>query len=93
LYAQRTAIITARLAPIGPSRSCIRNQSLKIMLKRTKFVLALPSYKRQRLSNIGRGWCPSRFLGECPWRWEGDPFRRWRSSPPVVECARFISAA
>ena len=30
------------------------------MLKRTKIVLALPSYHRQRLSSIRRGWCPSR---------------------------------
>jgi hypothetical protein len=28
-------------------------------LKRTNIVLALPSYDRQRLSNIRRGWCPS----------------------------------
>jgi hypothetical protein len=41
-------------------RSCIRNQSLENRLKRTKIVLALPSYKRQRLSVIRRGWCPSR---------------------------------
>jgi len=46
-------------------RSCIRNQSLKISLKRTNNVLALPSYNRQRLSVIGRGWCPSRSLGSC----------------------------
>jgi hypothetical protein len=28
------------------------------LLKRTKIVLALPSYNRQRLSGIRRGWCP-----------------------------------
>jgi len=28
---------------------------------KTKTVLALPSYDRQRLSVIRRGWCPSRF--------------------------------
>ncbi|SPP94699.1 protein of unknown function [Bradyrhizobium vignae] len=28
------------------------------MLKRTKVALALPSYDRQRLSGIRRGWCP-----------------------------------
>jgi hypothetical protein len=31
-------------------RSCIRSHSLKISLKRTNIVLALPSYNRQRLS-------------------------------------------
>ncbi len=41
-------------------RSCIRNQSRENLLKRTKIVLALPSYNRQRLSSIRRGWCPSR---------------------------------
>ena len=41
-------------------RSCIRNQSQENLLKRTKIVLALPSYNRQRLSGIRRGWCPSR---------------------------------
>jgi hypothetical protein len=41
-------------------RSCIRNQSRENLLKRTKIVLALPSYHRQRLSSIRRGWCPSR---------------------------------
>jgi hypothetical protein len=52
-------------------RSCIRNQSLKISLKsklslkRQNIVLALPSYNRQRLSVIGRGWCPSRSLEDC----------------------------
>ncbi len=40
-------------------RSCIRNQSQENLLKRTKIVLALPSYHRQRLSGIRRGWCPS----------------------------------
>jgi hypothetical protein len=51
-------------------RSCIRNQSLKISPKskllpeRKNIVLALPSYNRQRLSVIGRGWCPSRSLKE-----------------------------
>ncbi len=40
-------------------RSCIRNQSQENLLKRTKIVLALPSYNRQRLSGIRRGWCPS----------------------------------
>jgi hypothetical protein len=41
-------------------RSCIRNQSQEDLLKRTKIVLALPSYNRQRLSGIRRGWCPAR---------------------------------
>ena len=41
-----------------PPRSCIRNQSRENSLKRTTIVLALPSYKRQRLSDIRRGWCP-----------------------------------
>ena len=41
-------------------RSCIRNQSQEDLLKRTKIVLALPSYIRQRLSGIRRGWCPFR---------------------------------
>jgi hypothetical protein len=40
-------------------RSCIRNQSQENLLERTKIVLALPSYNRQRLSGIRRGWCPS----------------------------------
>ena len=42
-------------------RSCIRVRSQEDVLKRTKIVLALPSYDRQRLSVIRRGWCPSRF--------------------------------
>jgi hypothetical protein len=42
-------------------RSCIRNQSQENLLERTKIVLAVPSYNRQRLSGIRRGWCPSRF--------------------------------
>ena len=42
-------------------RSCIRNQSQENLLERTKIVLALPSYNRQRLSGIRRGWCPSQF--------------------------------
>jgi len=29
---------------------------------KTKIVTALPSYIRQRLSDIRRGWCPSRTL-------------------------------
>jgi hypothetical protein len=41
-------------------RSCIRVRSQEDVLKRTKIVLALPSYMRQRLSSIRRGWCPSR---------------------------------
>jgi hypothetical protein len=45
----------------GPApRSCIRNRSQEDFLKRTKIALALPSYDRQRLSGIRRGWCPSR---------------------------------
>src|SRR5258708_29191228 len=40
-------------------RSCIRVQSQEDELKRTKIVLALPSYDRQRLSGIRRGWCPA----------------------------------
>ena len=45
----------------GPApRSCIRNRSRENLLKRTKIALALPSYDRQRLSGIRRGWCPSR---------------------------------
>jgi hypothetical protein len=40
-------------------RSCIRNQSRENLLKRTKIVLAVPSFDRQRLSGIRRGWCPS----------------------------------
>ena len=42
----------------GPS-SCFRNQTLEVSLKRTKIALALPGLGQQRLSNIGRGWCPS----------------------------------
>jgi hypothetical protein len=41
------------------SRSCIRIRSRENMLKRPKIALALPSYDRQRLSGIRRGWCPS----------------------------------
>ena len=41
-------------------RSCVRNQSRENLLKRTKIVLAVPSYHRQRLSGIRRGWCPPR---------------------------------
>jgi len=44
-------------------RSCIRNQSQENLLERTKIVLAVPSYHRQRLSGIRRGWCPSRSRG------------------------------
>jgi hypothetical protein len=40
-------------------RSCIRNETQENLLKSTKIVLALPSYNRQRLSGIRRGWCPS----------------------------------
>jgi hypothetical protein len=39
-------------------RSCIRIRSQENKLKRTKIALALPSYDRQRLSGIRRGWCP-----------------------------------
>ena len=39
-------------------RSCIRYQSQENLLERTKIVLAVPSYHRQRLSGIRRGWCP-----------------------------------
>ena len=45
-----------------PPRSCIRNQSQENLLKRTKIVLAVPSYHRQRLSGIRRGWCPFQSL-------------------------------
>lgn len=55
------------------------------LLKRTKIALALPSYDRQRLSGIRRGWCPLR-----PKTGLGAPFRRWRCSPPVVKCAPCI---
>jgi hypothetical protein len=44
-------------------RSCIRYQSQENLLKRTKIVLAVPSYHRQRLSGIRRGWCPSQSAG------------------------------
>src|SRR5205814_5744768 len=46
--------------PPQDPRSCIRVRSQEDALKRTKIVLALPSYDRQRLSGIRRGWCPSR---------------------------------
>src|SRR5258707_9770270 len=49
----------ARAVWLAP-RSCIRNQSRENLLKRTKIVLALPDFDRQRLSGIRRGWCPSR---------------------------------
>src|SRR5450759_277146 len=75
------------LSPVP--RSCIRNQSQEDLLKRTKIVLALPSYNRQRLSGIRRGWCPSRPQGAR----KGDPFRLWRCSPPVVKCAGFIGGS
>src|SRR5690242_13557908 len=45
---------TAARAP----RSCIRIRSQENELKRPKVALALPSYDRQRLSGIRRGWCP-----------------------------------
>ena len=45
-------------------RSCIRNRSQENLLERTKIVLALPSYNRQRLSGIRRGWCPSQLKQE-----------------------------
>ena len=54
-------IVTGQPRLISPlPRSCIRNQSQENLLERTKIDLALPSYNRQRLSGIGRGWCPSR---------------------------------
>jgi hypothetical protein len=43
------------------------------------------------LSVIRRGWCPSRFQKTFR-KSKGDPFRRKRSSPPVVECAGSIGA-
>jgi hypothetical protein len=53
--------VTDQLAPFSRvPGSCIRNQSQENLLKRTKIVLALPSYNRQRLSGIRRGWCPFR---------------------------------
>ena len=55
-----------RKLPSRVPRSCIRNQSQENLLWRTKIVLALPSYNRQRLSGIRRGWCPSRSLENCP---------------------------
>src|SRR4029079_4249233 len=67
-------------------RSCIRIHSQENVLKRTKIALALPSYDRQRLSGIRRGWCPSQ--SERIWvqkDLKGVPFRRWRRSPPVVK--------
>ena len=70
-------------------RSCIRFHSQEYVLKRTKIVLALPSYSRQRLSGIGRGWCPWRSRKEALRVFRSD---LWRSSPPVVKCAPFISA-
>src|SRR3954468_5616985 len=69
------------------SRSCIRIRSQEDTLWRTKIVLALPSYNRQRLSGIRRGWCPWR---PCCGR-TGVPFRLWLCSPPVVEWPPFIS--
>src|ERR1700735_4877685 len=73
-------------------RSCIRNQSRENLLKRTKIVLALPSYHRQRLSGIRRGWCPSRCPGD------GQGFERViRSDSGVAHrlslSARVLSAA
>lgn len=56
--AERKALQPQRTA--GDPRSCIRNQSREIALRRPKIALALPSYDRQRLSSIRRGWCPSR---------------------------------
>jgi hypothetical protein len=73
-------------------RSCIRNQSLKISpksklsLKRQNIVLALPSYNRQRLSVIGRGWCPSRFP-------EDYPGREWVIRSDVGEAHRLSLSA
>ena len=61
------------------------DQSRGNLPTKTKIVLALPSYNRQRLSVIRRGWCPFRTL--YPRDRRGGPFRRRRSSPPVVECA------
>jgi len=53
--------------------------------RKTKIEPALPSYKRQRLSDIRRGWCPPRPSKRGR---KGDPFRRKRSSPPVLKWAR-----
>ena len=64
------------------------DQSRGNLPTKTKIVLALPSYNRQRLSVIRRGWCPLQTL--CAGDRRGDPFRRRRSSPPVVECAGSI---
>ena len=81
---------TGQRSLFGPApRSCIRVHSQENKLKRTKIALALPSYDRQRLSGIRRGWCPSRSKKTGL----GVPFRRWRCSPPVVKCAGCISGA
>jgi hypothetical protein len=45
-------------------RSCIRNRSQENLLKRIKIALALPSYIRQRLSGMRRGWCPLQLKDE-----------------------------
>src|SRR5205085_10761552 len=55
----RIKIVQRSLSGPAP-RSCIRNRSQENSLKRTEVALALPSYDRQRLSGIRRGWCPSR---------------------------------
>jgi len=57
---------------------------LRSSLERPTIVLALPGFDRQRLSDIGRGWCPLLHREQWLWGERGDPFRRLRSSPPVV---------
>jgi hypothetical protein len=41
-------------------------------LKRTKIVLALPSYNQQRLSGIRRGWCPANPEKQGGWVFRSD---------------------
>jgi len=52
----------SRLISVGWSvryRGHASDQSRGNLPTKTKIVLALPSYNRQRLSGIRRGWCPS----------------------------------
>src|SRR4051794_1962354 len=59
-YATEDRDTTARQMPLGQTEVMHPIRSLKIRLERSTIDLALPSYKRQRLSINGRGWCPSR---------------------------------
>lgn len=86
---QRTSEPADRRSPFAAPSSCFRNQTLEKILKRTKIALALPGLGQQRLSDIGRGWCPLP-VSLAIKTGRGNPFRHRRSSPPAGKWAGFI---